>query len=245
MSKPQDDPARVPEEAFDFDTPSAASRAPIQKTAELVPPQQALAKVDEKLKVEVPLDKNGALAPVNMDQALRIARWAIESRIVPAKTQAEAFVIMQRGAELGFKGLAAFEFLYAVNNRARISPNGIKAKALSSGLVEDFEESVTGEGDARTATVSVKRRGIPTPIKATFSIGDAKRAKLSSKDNWQGYPDRMLLARSRGYAWGDAFPDMTGGMPVREMFDRDEDEDARMAPPQEKDALLAEVVGEE
>jgi hypothetical protein len=38
---------------------------------------------------------------------------------------------------------------------------------------------------------------------------------------------------------------MTGGMPVREMFDRDEDEDARMAPPQEKDALLAEVVGEE
>jgi hypothetical protein len=233
MARVFDDPAAVPDDQLPPST--------ISKAAEVVP-TQALAKMDEKLKVEVPLDKSGALAPVNMDQALRIARWAVESRLVPAKSQAEAFVIMQRGAELGFRGLAAFEFLYAVNGRARISPAGIKAKALSSGLVEDFTEDVSGEGDTRSAVVSVKRKGIPSPIKATFSIADAKRAGLANKDNWKGYPDRMLLARAKGYAWGDAFPDMTGGMPVREMFDRDDEEDARMAPPQEPDKLLAEVV---
>jgi hypothetical protein len=242
MARQTDDPARVPEELFDYDTPSAAAKAPvIQKTAELAPP--APPRSDSIIRV--PVDKNGAMAPVDSVQLLEMARWVVQSRLVSAKTVTEAWVIMQRGAELGFKGLASFEFLYAVNGKARISPNGIKAKALSSGKVEDFEESVAGEGDARTATVSVKRQGIPTPIKCSFSIADAKRAKLSSKDNWQGYPDRMLLARARGYAWGDAFPDMTGGMPVREMFDRDEDEDARMAPPQEPDKLLAEVVGEE
>ena len=249
MARQGDDQAQVPDDLIDSGLPpSQAQKAATQQWKNPGPPApQAPAPLAglAKREIVVPLDKWGAVAPQDLDQSLRVAQWVVESHLVPVKTQAEAWLVMERGARLHFGGLAAFDFIYPVNGKARITPAGIKAVALASGLVEDFDLVLSGEGDARKATATVKRKGIPTPIVVEFSAAHAKKAGLSAKDNWVKFQDRMLSARANGYAWGDAFPDLTGGMPVREMYDRDEDEDARMAPPQEKDALLAEVVGGE
>jgi hypothetical protein len=48
---------------------------------------------------------------------------------------------------------------------------------------------------------------------ATFSVDDAKRAKLWGKQGpWSQYPKRMLAMRARGFAIRDAFPDAMKGM---------------------------------
>lgn len=165
--------------------------------------------------------EDGALRPDSLEGMWRMARYAVQSRLVPVKTAAEAIVIMQRGAEMGFPGYSAFEFLYPVDGKPRLTPQGAKAIALKSGLIEDFKEELIGDGENREAIVTVKRRGVATQVQRRFSLVDARRAGLAAKTNWKSYPDRMLLARARGYAFMDAFPDVCGGLQIREQFDLD------------------------
>lgn len=169
------------------------------------------------------VNDSGTALPRNVEEQLRLADAAIKSGLMPAtlKTKEQVWLVMQRGAELGFKAYSSVDYLYPVNGRVRLTPAGAKALALQSGLLEDCNERFEGEGETRVAIVTVKRRGIPTPSVARFSYADAKRAGLVSKDNWQKYLDRMLLARARGFAFMDAFGDLIGGMQVREVFDLD------------------------
>jgi hypothetical protein len=170
-----------------------------------------------------------AVIPKTLDDQLRFAKWALESRLLPDSitSVAQAWVVLERGGELGFSGLAAFDFLYVVQGRVRITPDGVKAKALASGLLEDALEKIHGTGEEMCARVVIKRRGLPTPVTAEFSVSDARTARLWGKmgakgpSAWVTYPQRMLLARARGYAYGDAFRDLIGGLQVRELFDLD------------------------
>lgn len=183
-------------------------------TKATIPPVELLAVSD-----------SGAALPKNVEEQLRLAAAAIASGLMPAtlKTKEQVWLVMQRGAELGFKAYSSVDYLYPVNGRVRLTPAGAKALALQSGLLGDCEERYEGTagGEDRCAVVTVKRRGIPTPTVGRFSILDAKRARLEGKENWRGYPDRMLLARARGFAFQDAFGDLIGGMQVREVFDLD------------------------
>lgn len=186
---------------------------PIETTAVPVPVQ----------KPELALSEAGIAAPKSLEEQLRIAQLAIKSGLMPTslKTPEQVLLVMQRGAELGFKAHAAIDYLYPVNGRVRLTPAGAKALALQSGLLADYSERVDGVGDERTAVVIVQRKGIKTPTVGKFSIADARRARLEKKDNWQSYQDRMLLARARGFAFMDAFADLVGGMQVRETYDLD------------------------
>jgi len=173
---------------------------------------------------------NGMATPKTLDEQLQFANWAVTSKLLPYQidTPSKAWLVMQRGAELGMVGLAAFDFLYVVKGRVRMTPDCVKAKALASGLLEDMREEVGGTGDQMKARVTLKRRGLPTPVVGEFSVEDAKTAGLWGKtgkdgkpSGWVTYPKRMLLARARGFAFGDAFKDLTGGLQVREVFDLD------------------------
>lgn len=195
--------------------------------------EQAVAVVEPKPE-RVPLKvQDGMIVASTLAEQYRFAQYVVASRLVPAKTAEEALVVMQRGAELGFKGLAAYDVLYCVNGKVRLTPQGAKAKAMESGLVEDAREEVVGEGDNMEAVVTVKRKGLPTPIVSRFSIQDARRARLiTGKEGaaWTSYPKRMLLARARGFAYQDAFPDLCGGLQVRETYDLEPGEQLSAAP---------------
>ena len=67
-----------------------------------------------------------------------------------------------------------------------------------------------------TAVCQAKRRGDPHPVEGRFSMADAKRAGLASKDVWKSYPRRMLQMRARGFALRDAFPDVLRGLVTAE-----------------------------
>lgn len=185
-------------------------------TAEIIKLGEAM----ERIQVDA---ETGLAVPKSMQDQVAMAAYAVKSGLLPdtIKTTAQAWMVMQRGNELGFPGLTAFEFLYPVNGRVRLTPDGAKAKALASGLLEDFREEISGQGESTVARVSIKRKGIPTPIVGEFSWADAKEAKLTTKDNWTKYRRRMCLARARGFAFADAFRDIIGGLQVRETFDLD------------------------
>lgn len=210
---------------------------------------------------EVPVSvQAGVVLPGNLDEQLRVAKWAHASGLVPTTTVASTWMVMQRGAELGFSALGSFDYLYVVNSRVRITPDGMKAKAQASGLIQDAKEEVFGADKEMVARVTIKRRGIPTPIVGEFSAHDAVLARLWGKRGpkgdsaWVTHPKRMLLARARGFAYQDAFRDLAGGLQVREMDDLEPGEalgdgdapvvEAARKPPAGGDPLLAGVGSE-
>jgi hypothetical protein len=71
----------------------------------------------------------------------------------------------------------------------------------------------------------------PRVFRATFSIADAKRAGLWTKEGpWQTYPARMLAWRALGFAARAAFPDVLKGLRTVEEL-RDIPPDADPPPP--------------
>lgn len=232
----------------------AAPPPPEPVTAEVVRLGEAMTRIQVDA-------ETGLAVPKSMQDQVAMAAYAVRSGLLPdsIKTTAQAWMVMQRGVELGYPGLAAFDVLYPVNGKVRLTPDGAKGKAQSSGLLVDAKEEVFGDGDTMCARVTVWRKGIPTPIVAEFSVQDAKLAGLWGKvgrsgkpSAWVTYPKRMLLARARGFAYGDAFRDVVGGLQVREMYDREPGEEvtvereggrraAEPPPPPTPDPLLDEL----
>lgn len=82
------------------------------------------------------------------------------------------------------------------------------------------------QDDRTRAICTVWRKGQAEPTTRTFSIADAKRAKLWGKPGpWTEYPARMLQMRARSFALRDAFPDVLKGLrTVEELQDIPPDE---------------------
>src|SRR5688572_28626975 len=106
-----------------------------------------------------------------MQDQVAMAAYAVKSGLLleTIRTTAQAWMVMQRGTELGYPGLAAFDVLYPVNGKVRLTPDGAKGKAQASGLLVDAKEEVFGEGEHMVARVTLWRKGIPTPIVGEFS----------------------------------------------------------------------------
>jgi len=120
--------------------------------------------------------------------------------------------IMLSGMELGLKPLASLRLFYVTpEGQPSLSARGMLAVVQNSGLLETFTDAIEGEGDAREAMVTVKRRGGPRIVR-TFSMTDAKKAGLLGKQNWAKYADRMLWNRAVSFALNDVFADILGGL---------------------------------
>lgn len=69
------------------------------------------------------------------------------------------------------------------------------------------------DNDADVCTWHAKRADDEFVIySATYTMAMATNAKLSGKDNWKNYPDRMLSWRALGYLLDDAFPEIGTGL---------------------------------
>lgn len=124
---------------------------------------------------------------------------------------AACFVAMQAGAEIGLSPMAAIQNIAVINGKPGIYGPAALGLVRASGHLQSIHEEVVGDGDRRQAQIHIQRRG-EKPRVFTFSITDAKRARLWGKQGpWSEYPDRMLLARARGFALRDVFPDVLLG----------------------------------
>lgn len=166
------------------------------------------------------------------------------------KRQESILIALQYGAELGFKPMQSLANIADINGKACLYGDGLKALVESSPACEGIQETIGGEGESLVATCTAKRVGRSEPTVRTFSVADAKRAKLWGKAGpWVSYPQRMLQMRARAWCLRDQFADLLCGLGVVEEVQDYEAEPASMAagtesPSDDLDELAATLIGE-
>lgn len=169
---------------------------------------------DTALVVQQPYSQ--ALRPRNMTDAMELSKMLATSSFVPPALRnkpGDIFAALAYGSELGLAPLTALHTVAVVNGKPTLFGDGLIAVCQASPAYEWHNEGVEGEGDARYGFCTVKRRGNPEPRTTKFSVTDAKKAGLWGKSGpWSQYPDRMLIARARGFALRDAFSDALKGL---------------------------------
>ena len=168
-----------------------------------------------------PLEARGgrpmAIIPQDVEQAYRQAQFAVAGGFAPRGwnvNQAVSAIMM--GAEMGIRPMMSLQTICVINGRPSVWGAAVPGIAMGTGQLEDWEESLNGEGDQMTATCRVNRRGFKTPVVRLFSVADAKQAGLWDKAGpWKQYPKRMLQMRAR-VAFRDAFADAFSGLYLAE-----------------------------
>lgn len=169
-----------------------------------------------------------AFVPQDFAQAQRIAMVIAESGMAPKSYQnnaAKILVGMMTGAEVGLTPMQSLRGVAVIGNQPSLWGDVALGLVLSTGLVEDMVESVEGDFDDKNngdgiAICTVKRKGRPTPVVRRFSLVDARRAGLLTKDGpWKSATPRMCQMRARGFALRDLFPDVLAGLNVAETED--------------------------
>ena len=160
-----------------------------------------------------------AIVPQDFEGAWRIASAVVKAGMAPTGlgTTEKVMVAIMHGLEVGMTPMAALQSIAVINGRPTIWGDGAIGLVRGSGKCEWIKERVDGSGDAMVAHCEVKRKGEPDPIKATFSVADAKKASLWDKAGpWKQYPKRMLAMRARAFALRDGFADVLRGLGIAE-----------------------------
>jgi len=155
----------------------------------------------------------------HLADAWHFARCVAASGLAPRGLEKpEAILVaMQFGMELGLSPMQAIQSVAVINGRPCVYGDTMLALCMShpDWLPNVFHEWFTGKpyDDDYTAHCRVGRRGRKDPVVRSFSIAQAKRARLLGKDSpWQTFPDRMLQMRARSFALRDTFPDVLRGV---------------------------------
>lgn len=162
---------------------------------------------------------NHGLVLRNLDEMQRWAEGVQKSGLAPEslKTTAQILVATQYGMELGLSPMAALNSIYVIRNKPTLWGDAALALVRRSGLCGYVTETFEGKGDDRLAKVISKRKDTGEVKTTTFSVADAKIAKLWGKPgSWTTHPDRMLKNRSRAFNLRDNFPDVLMGMYITE-----------------------------
>lgn len=155
------------------------------------------------------------LRPQSFEQLAQFANMASKSTMVPPNYKGKPEDIMlavQMGSEVGLAPMQALQNIAVINGRPALWGDAQLGLCKSHPAWGSIEETMTGQGEARTARCVVVRNGEP-PVVREFGYAQAKQAGLWGKTGpWTQYPDRMMQMRARGFALRDAFPDALRGL---------------------------------
>lgn len=155
----------------------------------------------------------------SLEDMYRFAQYVAVTQFCPKdfKSPEAILVAIQYGYELGLTPMQSLQNLAVINGRPSTYGDIMLGLVRASGLLEDFDEGYSGDGDDYHAWCYVKRVGMKKAQTETFSVRDAKLADLwQSGANWKKYPRRMLKFRARGFALRDQFADVLKGIISRE-----------------------------
>jgi hypothetical protein len=160
-----------------------------------------------------------SLVPSSFDDAIKISKLLAASDLVPKDFKGKpenCVVAIAWGQEIGLGALQALQGIAVINGRPALWGDAALAVVRAHPDFEDIEETIAGDGDKKTATCTIKRKG-QAPTTVTFSIADAKTAGLYKKQGpWTNYENRMLQMRARGFALRDSFTDALKGFKTAE-----------------------------
>lgn len=143
------------------------------------------------------------------DSPAVLARYFQQSGLFPdLQSEAQAYVKVVAGRELGLGPLASVSGLNVIKGRVTFSAN-LLASMVKRHPRYDYRVADHNERGCRIIfTEGGEEIGV-----STFTVDDAKRAGLGGT-NWQKYPQAMLFARAltQGVRW--YCPDVTAGSPA-------------------------------
>lgn len=158
------------------------------------------------------------LVPQTMGEALEFAQRLAKSQLLPADLrgkEADVFATIAWGLEMGVPPMSALRGVSIIKGKPFPHADLLMALCLQHPDCEFFrpvdDECIPG----KIATFEAKRKSWKKPIKRSFSMEDAQRAKLTGRgddSNWSKYPDRMLEARAKSIVARLAFPDRLHGV---------------------------------
>lgn len=188
-----------------------------------------------------PSDRSAMLAfePTDMASLVDLCKILHESKLMPkgiTNWQA-AVTIAIRGRELGLTIMQAFASMYIIDGKVVLSGDLMVALVKRS---PECKYMRLAECSSTKCTYETLREGDPEPTTITWSIEDATRAGLTSKDTWKKYPRAMLRARCGAEISRAVYPDRAMGM-----YDPDEVEAphaSHVAMPPRHDEMTGEVV---
>lgn len=145
-----------------------------------------------------------------MDDAERAARAMSASGFFKDTKQAsQAIVKIMAGQELGFGAFASMTGVNIIQDKPVLASNLMAAAVKRTGK---YNYRVTKHSETE-CEITFFENGQEVG-KSSFTMADAAKAGLTSKDNWKKYPRNMLFARalSNGQKW--YAPDVFNGVTV-------------------------------
>ena len=177
----------------------------------------------------------------DQDSPAVLARYFQQSGLFPdLQSEAQAYVKVVAGRELGLGPLASVSGLNVIKGRVTFSAN-LLASMVKRHPRYDYRVAEHNERGCRIVfTEGGEEIGV-----STFTMEDAKRAGLGGM-NWTKYPQAMLFARAltQGVRW--FCPDVTAGAPAyspEEIADGEVVEDVQERHVSDAE-LLEELAGE-
>lgn len=178
------------------------------------------------------------IVPQSFEDVQRLATMAVASGLwkgdrkdTDQQKHAKACMAIMQGLECGVPPMQAMQSIAVINGKCVMYGDLLTALLWANGF--DIDQTITGQGDQRTATCTITRPN-GKKITRTFSRADAKKARLfddrpTVKKQWDGkweekpndspwfkFEDRMLGWRALGYCQKDGASDVTKGLMIRE-----------------------------
>lgn len=144
-----------------------------------------------------------------LDTLHRKATYLVRSGLLPKaiNTPEKAITMMLLAEELGIGPMAAINNINVIDGKPTVSAQLALALFYRTGLCE----TCTIVGDSKSCTVTLKRKGQEAHAE-TFTMDDAVRMGLSTKDNWRKQPAVMLRWRTVAACLRVVAPDILQGV---------------------------------
>jgi RecT family len=157
-----------------------------------------------------------AFEPSDMRGAYDLAKILIASRLLPKgiTSPEAAFTIIMTGREMGLTAMQSIRSMHIIEGKPTMSADLMVAMCKRSPTCKYF--TIIESTDER-AVYETHRAGEPKPTRVSFSMDDARRAGVASKNTWKQYPAAMLRARASAALCRAVYPDVTLGV-----YDTDE-----------------------
>jgi hypothetical protein len=152
-----------------------------------------------------------------MAPAVELAKAIAGTEFVPAalrnKPAAIAAAILY-GDEIGVGPMQSLATIAVIDGRPFVAAQTQRGLVYAAGHGLWLDEATNTR-----ATWAGRRHGADEVTRITWTMDDARRAKLDGKPNWRGYPRAMLTARASAELVRAAFADVVGGLAAIEELD--------------------------
>jgi len=149
-----------------------------------------------------------------MDRGLELAELIGNTDFVPRGLRGNQPAILAAilyGHEVGLEPMQSLRSIAVIDGKPTLSAEAQRALIRRAGHELTLEESTSTR-----ATWAGRRKDERTTTRITWTLDDAKRARLAGRPAWQTYPRAMLSARASAELARQIFPDVIAGMPASE-----------------------------